>query len=109
KTAKEKARRPKRSVLSGNSAKLSLGVMIDTRRRRHSRKIVQVLAGVFVALHVARRAGEQLFRVFAIDWKTSNANADVHGGRLAGPHRKLMRGNCAANSLRHAFGHHLRS
>ena len=82
--------------------------MIDTGRRRHRREVMQILARVLVALHVARRAGQQLLGCFTVGRKASDAHADVNGNAFPGSDRKLMGRNRSANSFGNAFGHHLR-
>src|SRR6266496_1841490 len=86
-------------------AKNILSVLIDARRRGHRRKINQVLSGMFVALHIARGCGKQLFTGLAVNRETRDAGADcdVHGFACA--HRKLVFSNRFSNSLSYRFRH----
>ena len=55
-----------------------LSVMIDPGRRGHRSQINQILALVFVLLHVPGGRGQQFFRGLAIVWKAGGASADRH-------------------------------
>src|SRR5215467_12106656 len=66
-------------------AALSSGVVINSRRRRHRRQVMQILARVLVALHVPRGEGQQFFSRFAVIRETGNAHADrdIHAFTLS--------------------------
>jgi len=52
--------------------------MIDPGRRRHRGQINQILARVFVLLHVPGGRRQQFFRGLAIVWKARDAGTDRH-------------------------------
>ena len=83
------------------------GVVIDPLRGRHRRQVVEVLARVFVALHVARREGQQLFSGLAIVGETRDSRLIPMATDLPVRTENLVVGNRFANTFSDPISHDL--